>query len=330
MERPKVSIIIPIYGVERYIERCSESLFQQTYENLEFLFVDDCSPDSSIDILKRVIERNPQIKDNVSVIRHIHNGGLAMARNTGVAAAKGDYVMHVDSDDYIDKNTVRIAMNQLLLEQADCVVFGYKHIYLHNEVVSDLSIPSSKEDYLIGLLERKYYVNIWGAIYKKKLYTDNKIEAIPGLNMGEDYCTKPRLIYFASKVTFINEPFYCYSHLNETSYTNSFNTGRITDVCKCVDILSNFFLSKSKENYSKSIIVAALTSKVLLLKDWATSEAGVDSFGYIQSIYSEYDSGYLNNRIDRLILNLAKYDMRHSLRLFIRIGVLVKSIKKII
>lgn len=84
-----VSILVPVYGVEKYIERCARSIFEQTYRNLDIVFVDDCSPDKSIEILKRVLEDCPKRKAQTRIIRHEQNRGLAAARNTVVAAATG-------------------------------------------------------------------------------------------------------------------------------------------------------------------------------------------------------------------------------------------------
>ena len=88
-----VSILVPVYGVEKYIERCARSLFEQTYENLEYIFVDDCTPDKSIEILKRVIEDYPNRKNQVRIIHHEHNRGLAAARNTALDAATSEFYL---------------------------------------------------------------------------------------------------------------------------------------------------------------------------------------------------------------------------------------------
>ena len=107
-----VSICIPIYGVEKYIERCAISLFEQTYQNIEYIFVDDCTPDKSVEILKSVIERYPNRKPYVRIIKHKKNRGLGSARNTAVDAAKGEFLMHVDSDDWIDNDCVRLCVEK--------------------------------------------------------------------------------------------------------------------------------------------------------------------------------------------------------------------------
>ncbi|MBP5277253.1 MAG: glycosyltransferase family 2 protein, partial [Prevotella sp.] len=92
----KVSILVPVYGVEQAIETCTESLFAQTYEQLEYIFVDDCSPDRSIEVLQQVLSRYPHRSKQVNILRHDVNRGLGAARLTALMAATGDFVMHVD------------------------------------------------------------------------------------------------------------------------------------------------------------------------------------------------------------------------------------------
>ena len=106
MEIKKVSILVPVYGVEKYIERCARSLFEQTYDNIEYIFVDDCTKDRSIVILQKVLEGYPNRKNQVKILHHEKNRGLSAARNTALDASTGDYLMHVDSDDYLRKDAV--------------------------------------------------------------------------------------------------------------------------------------------------------------------------------------------------------------------------------
>ena len=98
----KVSVLVPVYGVEKYIERCARSLFEQTYSDLEYVFVNDCTPDQSIEILKKVMAEYPQRKNAVKIVNHAKNRGLAAARNTAYDNATGDFVTIVDSDDWLE------------------------------------------------------------------------------------------------------------------------------------------------------------------------------------------------------------------------------------
>ena len=102
----KVSILVPIYNVELYIKRCIISLFEQTYNDIEFIFVNDCTKDKSIEILNSTLQQYPQRWEQVKIISHKTNKGLAAARTTALQNATGDYVMHVDSDDFLNLDAV--------------------------------------------------------------------------------------------------------------------------------------------------------------------------------------------------------------------------------
>ena len=103
-----VSIIVPIYKVERYVQQCARSVLSQSYPSIQFIFVDDCTPDRSIELLESLIDAEfPKLKERITIIRKPVNEGLPQARKTGVAAATGDFIMHVDSDDWIEPDALQ-------------------------------------------------------------------------------------------------------------------------------------------------------------------------------------------------------------------------------
>ena len=101
-DSPSVSVIIPVYKTEEYIEKCADSLFKQTLDNIEYIFIDDNSPDRSIDLLTNVLECFPKRKGQVRIIRHTANTGVSYVRNEGLYIANGEYIIYCDSDDYVD------------------------------------------------------------------------------------------------------------------------------------------------------------------------------------------------------------------------------------
>lgn len=121
----KVSVCIPVYGVEKYIERCARSLFEQTMlYGIEFIFVDDCTPDRSMEILTEVLQEYPHRKEQVKIVRHEQNKGLTGARNTALAHASGDYIIHCDSDDWVDAGLYETMYNRAVETGADVVCCG--------------------------------------------------------------------------------------------------------------------------------------------------------------------------------------------------------------
>jgi glycosyltransferase involved in cell wall biosynthesis len=241
---PKVSLCIPIYGVEKYIERCTISLMEQTYSNIEYIFVNDCTQDNSIAILRSVINKYSFRKQNVHIINHTKNKGLAAARNTALNAASGSFIIHVDSDDYID----RFAVEKLIIKQkeddADIVslaIVTYNQMYT-KKYFYPATIQTNEWTCL--LLSRSIPVCIWGKLIKKSLYTRYNIRNIEGVNMSEDYQITPKLFFHALKVNTVNDSFYYYDNSNELSYCSNFSEQSSIQTWKTIAILEDYFKDK--------------------------------------------------------------------------------------
>lgn len=217
----KVSILVPVYGVERYIERCSRSLFEQSYPNLEFVFVDDCSPDRSIEILERVMTDYPERKDTVRIVRHSRNRGLAAARNTALDNATGEFVCIVDSDDWLEPDGINQLVNQQLETHAD-IVSGNATLHYVDHIKELITEDyRSKEEMLVQLLNETWTMNsfIWGRIYRRTLYEDHHIRCIEGCDYAEDRYQVVRLVYYSNCISAVDRVVYNYNKSNDSSYT---------------------------------------------------------------------------------------------------------------
>ena len=242
---PKVSILVPVYGVERFIQRCAHSLFNQTYGNIEYIFIDDKTPDRSIELLKNVVAEFPNRKDFVRTIKRDANRGLAAARTTGISHATGDFLMHVDSDDYIELETVELAVNAMVNNNADIVSFGCFREYANKTIIQiPPSFKDGKDMCLKFLRKKNINVGVWGRMYRRSLYVNNNIKTLEGFNMAEDFQVTPRLAYYASKVAVIKKPLYHYDLTNENALTFSFDSKKCNQCWKAVEINEAFFKGK--------------------------------------------------------------------------------------
>lgn len=243
-QTPKVSILVPIYGVEKFIERCAISLFEQTYPNIEYIFVNDCTKDNSINVLKSVINRYPNRKSFVRVIIHTENKGLAGARNTAVANATGDFIMHVDSDDYVDKDIVLKSVAKAQETKADIVVVDFKKAYPNFFTITRHASFDKSEEYCLAVLSRKESNSIWAKLIRRSLYVDNQIKCLEGSNQGEDFQVVPVLLYYAKKTVNLSEPLYYYDCFNDGSYSNSFTNGKYDQNWNSMNVVRDFFNDK--------------------------------------------------------------------------------------
>lgn len=239
--KSKVTIAVPVYGVDRYIARCARSLFEQTYRDIEYLFIDDCSPDKSIEILKTVMEDYPERKKHVRIIRHEKNRGLAAARNTGILYTETEFVLWVDSDDYIDVNTVECCLKKQQEGDFDMVLFDVIKHFLRKDVNKRNADFTSPRDLTLKLLDGSVEHGVWGGLIRKSLYTDNNIRTIEGVNMAEDYMVTPKLAYCAKKVAGLHRYFYHYDLRNPNSYSNTFSRARCEQQMIVFENLMEYF-----------------------------------------------------------------------------------------
>ena len=200
-----ISILVPIYNVEKYIERCARSLFEQTYPDIEYIFVNDCTPDNSIGILKNVVQDYPHREEHIRIITHEKNRGLAAARNTAVENCQTDFLMHVDSDDYIEKDTVEKLVAEQQKGDYDIVTGNAVFQKKDSQEILHKNEPIDKEALIKLYIQTVYNHTIWGRLIRTSLYKDNKIQALEGCNIGEDHQVIPQLFYYANRFSSIDD-----------------------------------------------------------------------------------------------------------------------------
>lgn len=225
----KVSIIVPIYGVEKYIERCVRSLLEQTYENIEYIFVNDETIDNSIQKLNEVVKLYPHRCKHIKILSHKENKGLPAARNTGLSVATGDYIFHCDSDDWIEKDMIQSLCNKVTQESADIVWCDWFLSFEKNERYMKQPIYFTPLDAVKGILSGKMKYNVWNKLIKRSLYVDNYIQFPTGHGMGEDM-TIIKLFACANKIAYVPKALYHYIKLNGEAFTNTYSKRHLEDI----------------------------------------------------------------------------------------------------
>jgi glycosyltransferase involved in cell wall biosynthesis len=299
-----VSVIVPIYNVANYIERCLISLFSQTHDSIEYIFVDDGTPDNSIEILHQVIERFPERKSSIKIIRHEKNKGLSAARITGISNASGEYIHHVDSDDFVDVNMIELMMKSARANNSD-IVFCDVWIEWLNKRKRVTQEFTTKEQYLIDLLESRVIQGVFNKLVRKKLYIDNSIFPTEGINVGEDLIVTPRLIYYADVVTKVNDALYYYVQYNAGSYTKQFKVKTLQDVSYVLNFLKGFFSQLNTS--SRDIYLQALEVGVNRKKSQYLIQGGPKNVETVRQYFSTPYNKSLSNKFtfaERITLDL--------------------------
>lgn len=265
MKTPKISIIVPVYGVELYISQCIESLIGQTYKNIEIILVDDGSKDRSGIICEEYAANDRRI-----IVLHKQNGGSSSARNYGLERATGDWIMYVDGDDWIEPATIEMLLKKANETKADIV---FADFWFNNpDEQSESRIYDWNKPYPDGLKEyiSTPWTTPWGNIHKKNLYTDNNLRSPEGIDYCEDFHLIVRLCYFAKSIAKISKPFYHYRQ-RETSIMHNRNKKTEADELWAYADIINFFKQQGVyDSFKKSMAWRSLKATQELMLDTKT------------------------------------------------------------
>lgn len=232
-----VSIIVPIYNVETYLSKCIDSLINQTYENLEIILVNDGSTDRSGDIASNYAKKDARI-------RYVEqeNQGLGGARNTGISQAQGQYILFVDSDDYIKEKMVESMVNTMEINALDILVCEFERVNENNETLEKSHLPFLSDKIYDPRINKEILLTdpaAWNKMFKKELFDKTDIR-FPSRVWYEDLRTTPKLIANAKRVGFIHEPFYLYLQ-RQGSIMNSATLSRQEESLQAMDDLLYYF-----------------------------------------------------------------------------------------
>lgn len=247
MKTPKISIIVPIYNVEQYLDRCLSSLVNQTLKDIEIILVDDGSPDKC----PQMCDEYAKIDSRIKVI-HKKNAGLGYARNSGIETASGEYIAFVDSDDYVDVKTYEKLLQFANNNKCDAVFCGFKiqtpngKWISSNEVIKD-TIWTGQEinTFMLNMIasgarvkkERLYQMSVWHAIYRRSIITSNNI-LFPSERevVSEDIPFQVDFLTNSDKIGYIKDCLYSYC-FNSTSLSATFNPNKFIGYCKLRECL---------------------------------------------------------------------------------------------
>lgn len=217
----KVGVVVPVWNVAPYIERCAESLMAQTLDDMQFVFVDDASPDNSIEILNAVLARHPERAAQVSVVHHEVNKGLPTARKTGLAHINAEYVAHCDSDDWCDPTMYEKMYFSAKSNGADMVLCDYYRTDGKKTSTSHIKKPGN-DNMALAFVHQKLPPYVWCRLTRTEIY---RCIDFPVENYLEDWVQNIQLHYYCKEADFIAVPLY-YHFCNPTSivHTNTYES----------------------------------------------------------------------------------------------------------
>lgn len=281
----KVSIVVSIYNVEKYLERCLNSLINQTMKDIEILLIDDGSQDKCPQICDYYAQKDSRIK-----VIHKENEGLGMARNTGIDNATGDYICFFDSDDYIALDAIEKTYNLAIKEMAEIVIYGFAKVNRNNEI-SESIIPNAKKkifegqevqnEFLPDLIannpkqkeKNNFWMSAWASLYSRELIMRQNWKFVSERKIiAEDVYSLLNLYSGVKKVAILSEPLYYYCE-NDNSLTHTYRKDRYDKIKifyeECINVCNKLEYSKEIE---LRLVYPFLSYTIAALKQIAVSD----------------------------------------------------------
>ena len=218
---PKVSIVIPIFNVEKYIERCARSLFEQTLDDIEYIFIDDCSPDQSVKLLEAILAEYTRRIPQTKIIRLKKNIGAANVRKEGILLATGDYIIQCDSDDWVEKDMYELMYNTAISKNLDMVICD---IYIANKYNTQAIQHNDNKSLIYDFLIGNRDCGLWNKLVKRSVFDSDII--YPSAHLGEDFALTPQMVYYSKSIGYLNRALYHYC-LNSESVTQNMTKEKV-------------------------------------------------------------------------------------------------------
>lgn len=310
-----VSIIVPVYNCKNYIRKCLDSLFNQEYENIQVIIVNDGSTDKSEEVILKVINKYTNV-----IYKKITNHGVAYARNIALEMCTGKYILFVDSDDYIDKSMILKLHNLAVSKKYDIVCCGY------NKVTKDKIrkvIPKNISVYGKNLYDSKNIIinsnaYITNKLFASSLIKNNSIKFDNNLRIFEDLLFTYELFLNANKIGFYDECLYYYNCLNENSLTSSFSE-KMFDIFDCLNLLISYYEEKSGKTFYNELEYLSLKHIFIRFND-KTSDNKIKN-DYVNKAYEFLNKNFKDYRKNIYFKSSVKIGIKYKNKFFAKLYV---------
>lgn len=236
----KISVIVPVYNAETYLHRCIDSILSQTFTDFELILVDDGSIDKSGEICDEYAKNDRRVK-----VIHKDNGGLVTARKVGLNESTGEYVIFIDSDDYISNNMLDVLFAGANNGKHDLVLCNYKEINKYKEIIKNNKECKSNAEYIISIIEGNLGAYLWNKLIKRDLFVKH-VKLNEGHDMWEDMQISIQLFFYAQSIRILNtESLYCYNCTNNASITSSKGRKKIESMVSNLIFIEYFLKDNS-------------------------------------------------------------------------------------
>ncbi|MBD5441608.1 MAG: glycosyltransferase family 2 protein [Treponema sp.] len=260
-----ITVMIPCYNAENTINKCLASLFENAVsEKCEFIIVDDCSTDGSVNMIEETVLKYPNLHDNIKVISHKTNMGLAKARNTAFEKASGYYIICVDSDDWVEPDYLSLLYEEARNSNADLICCDYYADTIKGTQRIRAFPGMNSSACLQRLAENKYYGYLWIKWIRRSVLIDNNIKWVEGINLWEDMVISCKILPYIKSISYVNKPLYHYV-ANPHSLVHTFNQNKAENLIAAVREIERFYAEKNiYEKHADEINCLKIRAKTLI------------------------------------------------------------------
>ena len=261
----KISVIVPIYNSAPFLEICVDSLMKQDLNEIEYIFINDASTDDSLLVLKNTLRKYPNKHSNI--INLEKNGGISNARNIGLKYAKGEYVTHCDSDDWIDYKMYSTLYDLASKNDADIATCDFVDEYNSYRIFHSQPYSANMEDNIRRILNGDIFPSLWSSIIKRKLISTHNLSFPKDLNMGEDLLFNIQVYIYANKIIHNDSKFYHYRHSENSVCVRKSRESIDSDIAIAGHIEAFLTEIGCKDHFFSEIQYRKFYSKLALIRD---------------------------------------------------------------
>lgn len=304
---PLVSIIVPVYNVESYIQKCLDSIVNQTYKNLEIILIDDGSTDNSGKICDEYAKLDKRI-----IVKHNTNKGVSHTRNYGINLSNGEYLSFIDSDDYVNLDYIENLLNPIIEEDYDLTICNLDHIFTNNVKNNIVDIKLLSQNYYDDF----YVLNILritpcNKLFKTKIISSFKIKFNENISYSEDCLFNYEYAKYVKKYKYVNKVMYHYCHIRENSLSSKKNINAFNDAMLALSyekrFLEQYNVKKKEIILTNSAIGHISTFKVLKNEQGAQYKIFYERVQKIRSIVGSY---FYHDELKRKLVSIClKYNI---------------------